>query len=80
MEIMIGLVIILLAAFLAMAAYALYINNDWADEYGKLNKKWLETATKQSNAWANHCKKLAVECDTLSARVKELEAKLAEKE
>ena len=80
MEIMIGLVIICLAAFLAMSAYALRINNEWSDEYGKLNKEWFETATEQSHNWAEHCQKLAVECDTLSARVKELEAKLAEKE
>lgn len=77
---MIGLVIICLAAFLAMAVYALHINDVWADEYGKLNKEWFETATEQSHNWADHCQKLAVECDTLSARVEELEAKLAEKE
>lgn len=80
MEKMIILVIICLAAFLAMSAYALYINNDWTEEYGKLNREWFETATKHSNEWADYCKKLAIECDTLSARVKELEAKLAEKE
>jgi hypothetical protein len=80
MEMMIILVTICLAAFLAMSAYALYINNEWADECGKLNKEWFETATEQSKDWAYHCQKLAIECDTLSARVKELEAKLAEKE
>lgn len=74
MEIMIGLVIICLVAFLAMSAYALYINNEWADEYGKLNKEWFEIATEQSKDWADYCQKLAVERDTLSARVKELEA------
>ena len=80
MEIMIGLEIICLAAFLAMSAYALYINDEWADEYGKLNKEWFEISTGHSKDWADYCQKLAVECDTLSARVKELEAKLAEKE
>lgn len=60
MEIMIGLVIICLAAFLVMSAYALYINDEWADEYGKLNKEWYEITTEHSKDWADHCQKLAV--------------------
>ena len=80
MEMIIMFAIICLGAFLAMSAYALYINNNWADEYGKLNKEWFEISTGHSKDWADYCQKLAVECDALNARVKELEAELAEKE
>ena len=53
MEMIIMFAIICLGAFLAMSAYALYINNKWADEYGKLNKEWFEISTGHSKDWAD---------------------------
>lgn len=62
-------------AFIGMSAYALYINDDWAHEYGKLNKEWFELARAQTNEWTEFCSKIENENNTLKKRIKELESK-----
>lgn len=62
-------------AFIGMSAYTLYINDDWAREYGKLNKEWFELARAQTNEWTEFCSKIENENNVLKKRIKELESK-----
>lgn len=62
-------------AFIGMSAYALYVNDDWAHEYGKLNKEWFEFARAQTNEWTEFCSKIENENNALKKRIKELESK-----
>ncbi len=63
-------------AFLAMAAWNVYTNEDWYKKAIKNNDEWREYASKINNDWAELASKIAEERDELKARVEELETEM----
>lgn len=51
-----------------MGIFALYINESWYKDYGKLNDEWYKHCEKINNGWFNTC-------DKLSQKIEELENK-----
>jgi hypothetical protein len=60
-------------AFLAMAAWNVYINEHWYKRAIKCDDEWYKLAMKNNEEWAELCRKIEAERDALKARVAELE-------
>ena len=61
-------------AFLAMAAWNFYTNEDWYKKTTKHDDEWREFASKMNSNWAELARKIEEERDELKERVEELEA------
>ena len=61
-------------AFLAMAAWNVYINEHWYKRASKCSDDWYKLTMKNDEEWAELCRKIRAERDALRERVAELEA------